>query len=182
MSIKSLKGLFPENQILAECYDMDCAIEIEQQYNLIEQEINNIKKKENSSCSLAAITYARMRIEQLRIPTFLEMAKKFLKEKNSVVIFVNFTATLKTLASQLKTNCVIYGDQHISERNKNIDDFSNDISHIIIVNIKSGGAGISLHDTRGRISKSINYIPILVCTRYFTSPRTYTPCKHKINS
>lgn len=149
MRIKDLKDVFPDNQILADCQDMDCAKEIEEQYALIQQEVEHLKNKEDESCALAAITYARMRIEQLKIPTFIEMTKKFLKENNSVVIFVNFTMTLKTLASELKTNCLIFGEQSIEERNKNIDDFNNDKSQIIIVNIRSGGAGISLHDTNG---------------------------------
>ncbi len=149
MKIKDLGDLFPENQILAECYDMECAKEIEEQYELIQQEVENLKNKEDSSCALAYIMYARMRIEQLRVPTFIEMAKKFLEENNAVAIFVNFTASLKLLAKELQTNCLIYGEQTLEERQKNIDDFNTDASQIIIVNIRSGGAGISLHDTIG---------------------------------
>ena len=44
---------------------------------------------------------------------------------------------------------MIYGEQTLEERNKNIDDFNNDHSRIIICNIKSGGCGISLNDQIG---------------------------------
>jgi SNF2 family DNA or RNA helicase len=150
MRIKDLGDLFPENQILAECYDMDMAEEIEKQYKIIEDEVNRLKNKEESSgYVLAKILYARMRIEQLRIPTFVEMAEKYLEEGCAVAIFVNFTSTLKTLAEQLKTNCVIHGEQSLVERDKNINDFNKDKSHVIIANIRSGGCGISLHDLNG---------------------------------
>lgn len=149
MSIKEVGDLFPENQIIANCYDMETAIEIEEQYKLIEQEVENLKNKEETSCALAAITYARMKIEQFRIPTFLEMANKMIDENNSVVLFVNYTITLKTLAQELKTKCLVYGEQTLEERTNNIDDFNTDKSRVIIVNILSGGAGISLHDTIG---------------------------------
>lgn len=144
------KGLFPDNQILAECYDMDCAEEIQKQYEIIESEVEKLKKKEDSSgCALTRILYARMRIEQLKIPTMLELAKKYLKENLAVVIFVNFTGTLKTIAKELKTNCLIYGEQTLEQRNKNISDFNSDASHIIICNMRSGNCGISLGDTVG---------------------------------
>ena len=49
----------------------------------------------------------------------------------------------------MKTNCVIYGEQTLEDRIKNIDDFNNDKSRIIVSNIRSGGVGISLNDTHG---------------------------------
>ncbi len=67
----------------------------------------------------------------------------------AVVIFVNFTQTLRTLADELKTNCLIFGEQTLEDRNKNINDFNTDKSQIIICNIRAGGLGISLHDLNG---------------------------------
>jgi hypothetical protein len=148
--ISDLGDAFPANQVLAQCYDMSTAKEIEEQYRLIEEEVARLKKKEESSgCVLAQILYARMRIEQLKIPTFLELAKKYREEGNALAIFVNFTMTLKTLADELGTRCLIYGEQSLEERNKAIRDFGEDRERVIICNIKSGGVGISLHDTNG---------------------------------
>jgi hypothetical protein len=150
MRIRELAGLFPDNQVLAQCYDMDTAKEIEEQYALIKDEVDRLKFKEQMSTSaLAEITYARMRIEQLKIPTFLEETKKFLDEGASVVIFVNFTNTLEALKTKLKTNCVVYGQQTLEERDHNIKLFNTDKSRVIICNARSGGVGISLHDTIG---------------------------------
>ena len=150
MRIADLGDAFPENQVLAECYDMNTAKEIEEQYKLIEEEVARLKKAEQrSGCVLAQILYARMRIEQLKIPTFIELAKKYRVEGNAVAIFVNFTMTLKTLAEELGTRCLIYGEQSLEERDKAIKDFEDDKEHIIICNIRSGGVGVSLHDTHG---------------------------------
>ena len=150
MRIRNLGKLFPDNQVLAEIYDMDCAEEIEKEYKLIEVEVERLKNaEENSGCALARILYARMRIEALKIPTFIEQAKKFLEEGNSVAIFVNFTQSLKTIADELNTTCTIHGQQTLEERNKAINDFNSDQSHAIICNIRSGGTGISLQDTLG---------------------------------
>ncbi len=91
-----------------------------------------------------------MKIEQLKVPTFIKMAKKYIEDNTSVAIFVNFTMTLQTIADQLHTKCVIFGEQTLQDREKNIDDFNSDKSRIIVCNIKSGGVGISLHDINGK--------------------------------
>jgi superfamily II DNA or RNA helicase len=150
MRSRDVKGLFPDNRILADCYEMENAKEIEEQYMLIEEEIQKLKSKEDSSnCVLAKILYARMRIEQLKIPTFVKMAKESLDNGNSVALFVNFTDTLKTIQKELNTKCVIYGQQSIEERDRSVRLFNQDKEHLIICNIRSGGVGISLHDTIG---------------------------------
>lgn len=150
MRIRDLGKLFPDNQVIATCYDMDSAEEIQKQYDLIEQEVERLKnREENSGCALSRILYCRMKIEMLKVPTYIEEAKKFLEEGNAVAIFVNFTQTLKTIADELKTNCVIHGQQTLEERNKAVKDFNTDASQIIICNVASGGVGISLHDTNG---------------------------------
>ncbi|MCZ6910420.1 MAG: helicase-related protein, partial [Rickettsia endosymbiont of Ixodes persulcatus] len=151
MKIKELGDLFPKNKIIAECYDMNNAVEIEKQYKIIEEEIEKLKNKEESSgCALSRILYARMRIEQLKIPTIIELTKKLINEGSSVAVFINFSMTLQTIADELDTTCIIWGEQSLDDRNKNIDNFNKDQSRVIICNIKSGGVGISLHDTIGK--------------------------------
>lgn len=120
MRTRDLGKLFPDNQILAECFDMDTAKEIEEQYNLIKNAVESLKRKEENARGLGKIMRARQRIELLKTPTFIDLAKKYLEEGLSVAIFVNFTDTLRTIADKLKTNCVIFGEQSIDERNKNI--------------------------------------------------------------
>lgn len=97
--------------------------------------------------------YARQEIEILKIPTFIDLAKEHLKENKSVVIFVNFTETLKSLAEKLNTKCLIYGEQTMEERDINIASFNADKEHICICNIRSGGTGISLNDLHGNFPR-----------------------------
>lgn len=151
MRIQELGALFPRNQVVAQCYDMDAAQEIEAQYAIIAHEVTRLRGREQAvQHELARILYARMRIEQLKVPCMLELARQYLDEGNAVVLFVNFANTLQVLAEQLGTRCTISGDQTLEERQANIDQFQSDASHVIVCNIRSGGVGVSLHDTHGR--------------------------------
>jgi len=169
MRIKDLGDIFPENKVKAECFDMTTKKEIEEQYKIIQQAVEDLKTKEEQSCALAQIIYARQRIEMLRVPTFVEIAKKYIKEGKSPVIFVNFTESLLKLGKELNTGCFIYGEQSMEERDKNIKNFNKDKERIIIANCASGGVGISLHDTIGKyprvsiISPSWSMVDIIQC-------------------
>lgn len=153
--IQDLGDLFPENQVLANCYDMDKADEIDELYEDIADAMAELKKKEeNSGCMLARIMYARMRIEQYKIPTMIELINEFLEENCAVAVFVNFNQTLQRLSEEFKTDCLIHGDQSRDERQNNIDAFMSDQSHIIIANLRSGGTGISLQDLHGNYPRA----------------------------
>ena len=149
MRISELGKLFPQNQIVAKCYDMDRTSDIEDAYREIEEALEELKQAESHASGLAKLTKARQKVELFKIPTFLEIAKDSLENNLSVAIFVNFTETLVSLAESLATGCLIYGDQTQEERDKNIESFNQNISPIIIANIKAGGVGISLHDVQG---------------------------------
>ena len=154
ISNSNIKTEFPDNHITAECIQMDNSVEIQKQYELIKAAAEELKNKEtNSGNALASILFARQRIEMLKIPAFIQLVKSHIDENKSVAIFVNFTDTLKNLAEKLQTKCLIYGEQSIEERVANIANFSNDTERIIICNIKSGGCGISLHDTIGNFPR-----------------------------
>ena len=149
MKISNTKNIFPDNCVIAESLEMDNAVEIQTQYEIIKQVVEDLKKKENSAIALAKLIYARQRIEMLKIPSFIKLTELHIGENKSVVIFVNFTDTLKTLSEKLNTKCLIFGEQNLEERDANIEDFNKDKVRICICNIKSGGCGISLHDTLG---------------------------------
>ena len=150
MRIRDLGDKFPSNQVLAECYQMDDAVELQHQYKLIEEAVKFRQLQEDSTaCKLVEILRARQKVEMIKVPTFIEMAKQYIEEGLAVAIFVNFTETLLAIADQLNTNCLIYGQQTLEQRNHNIERFNNDKSHIIVCNIRAGGVGISLHDKHG---------------------------------
>ncbi len=151
--IDALGKLFPETQIIATPYNMGKKreLEIEQEYSKIQQEIDNLhnKEKKDKSNILVKLLRSHQKIELLKIPLMIQLTNDFLENHYSVVIFVNFTQTLETLAKELYTDCIIYGEQTGEIRQKNIDRFMENKAKVIVVNIKSGGQGISLHDQYG---------------------------------
>jgi len=153
MSIDVLGDLFPETQITATPYSMGKTreTEIQNEYEIIYKELSKLKgkSKEDKANPLVLVLRAQQKIELLKIPTFVELTNDFLHNGFSVVIFVNFTQTLKSMAKLLFTNCLIYGEQHDKERQQNIDNFQSNKERLIICNIKAGGVGISLHDVYG---------------------------------
>ena len=151
--IDILGDLFPDTQITATPYTMSKkrAEEIEREYKILHQELDELKqKKDKDKINPLTLTIrAHQKIEILKIPTFIELANDFLHNGYSVVIFVNFTQTLKTLQEMLHTDSVVYGEQDYDDRLRIIEEFQDNKTRIIILNIKAGGVGISLHDVAG---------------------------------
>jgi superfamily II DNA or RNA helicase len=120
--------------------------------------LNNIKDLNSTNTTtkkngIGSIQKLRQEIEFLRIDTICELSIKYLTQTKSIAIFVNFTNTIKELSKRLNCECIIWGSQTLKERIKAIDDFCSDKSRIIICNIQSGSAGISLHDTLGNFPR-----------------------------
>ena len=153
MRIDVLGDLFPETQIVGTPYTMGNAIEnkISAQYKIISDELEKLKDKtkKDKGNILVKVMRAHQKIEILKVPTFVELTKDFFENGFSVVIFVNFTQTIELLASILKSNCLIYGNQKAFDRERNIQDFQINKEKLIICNIKAGGVGVSLHDIHG---------------------------------
>lgn len=153
MRISVLGDLFPPSQIVAMPYSMGLKREkeIEFEYRELAKYIDKIKEqsKKDKGGILTRILRAQQKIELLKIPTFVELAKDFESNGFSIVIFVNFTQTLETLAKMLNATSMVYGQQSTEERDKAINDFQSNKTKYIICNIKAGGLGISLHDIHG---------------------------------
>lgn len=151
--IDILGDLFPQTQITAIPYTIgkNREKEIEKEYKKLAIELDEIKNKKNKDKinPLTITIRAHQKIEILKIPTFIELANDFLYNNYSVVIFVNFTQTLKTLSEYLKTDSIVYGEQDYNDRMNIIENFQENKTKIIILNIKAGGLGISLHDKYG---------------------------------
>jgi superfamily II DNA or RNA helicase len=154
MRIDELGDLFPETQILAIPYNIGKTkeIEIQHEYEKIADYLEKLKEKKNKEKGgiLVNIIRSHQKIEILKIPIFIDLIHEFKEEGKSIAIFLNFTQTLKMLSNLLKTKCLIYGEQTDNERQKNIENFQNNLEKIILCNIKAGGIGISLHDLTGR--------------------------------
>ena len=142
LSIATLGDAFPDTQISADTYTMTDSAKIKNQYSVIQ-------KKVKKGFSLIKLQTEFRNIELLKVPTFVELTNDYIANGLSVVIFVNYVDTLNALSKILKTNTLIYGNQHAIDRDKCIDDFQSNKSRIMIANIKAGNAGISLHDLHG---------------------------------
>jgi superfamily II DNA or RNA helicase len=155
MRIADLGDQFPETLIISEAYDMDEAEEIQRIYAEMKAEIKKLEarmEKDWKANVLTAQLRARQKVELLKVPTLVAMAHDGVAEGMSVVIFVNFAATLQALSHRLETFSVVHGDQTAQDRNQWLNRFQQDKEHIIICNIKAGGVGVSLHGTRPRLA------------------------------
>lgn len=140
-----VKNLYPECEIIAKCYDMDTNEEIDENYNKLKEIMKTTDKKKIMS-EYIRTNHAN---DILKIKTIVSETKLNIIAGNSVVIFVNYTDCLITLSELLNTKCLVYGEQKIEDRYKNIKDFQEDRERVIICNIKCGSNGISLHDLNG---------------------------------
>lgn len=148
---------FPETQINAECFSMEeeSTNKINNIYAEMAKELALLNKKikkegKDNANVLTAIIRARQKIELLKIPIFIELIEEAFEAGMSVVVFLNFEDSINALAERFNTSCIIKGSNKEEERQKNIDDFQSDKERLIIVNIQSGGAGLSLHDINGK--------------------------------
>jgi superfamily II DNA or RNA helicase len=151
MQISKLGNLFPKNSNSAECYYLDSTTEIDKLYKEIDESLTVLKDKcfTDKGFALVKITRARQKIELLKIPIFVELVKQYLENKYSVVIFVNFNDTLNILSKMLETRCIINGEIGITQKLRNIEDFTENRSNIILCNIQAGGESINLNDKYG---------------------------------
>lgn len=79
----------------------------------------------------------------------MDMIEEGLEDGMSVVVFVNFTETLEAIVKKLNTLCIFDGKTKDEVRQQSVDDFQSGKEKVILVNIASGGAGLSLHDIHG---------------------------------
>ena len=144
---------FPDSEVIAECYNMDDADvkKINDCHAEMQKELKQLAKlsKTDKASELTAILRARQQIELVKVPLFIDMIEEGLEDGMSVVVFVNFTETLQAIAKRLGTLCIFDGKTKDEVRQQSVDDFQSGKERVILVNIASGGAGLSLHDIHG---------------------------------
>lgn len=154
---------FPQCEIIAENYNMEeqDALQINEVYADMERELAELAKIEKADQKradakdreLQKITIqlrARQRIELIKVPLFVEMIEDAINDGFSVAVFVNFTETINAISARLKTTCIFDGKTPDAIRDRNVELFQEDKERVILVNIQSGGAGLSLHDLHGK--------------------------------
>ena len=145
---------FPDSEVIAECYNMDDSDvkKINECHAEMQKELKKLAKltKTDKISELTAILRERQEIELVKIPLFIEMVEEGIESGMSIVVFVNFTDTLNALAQRLNTKCIFDGKTSNEIRQKNVDDFQSDKERVILVNVQSGGAGLTLGDMIGK--------------------------------
>lgn len=157
---EQMKDMFPDNRVLAECFDMGTnTAKIQSAYDHMEVEIARLdeRSKDYRAHVFAEIMKTRRMTEILKVPTLLEMIKDLYEEGISPVVFVNFQETMAALQNRLvdygDVVGVIKGGQSARERQLHIDEFQANTRRIMLVNLAAGNAGISLHDLDGRFPR-----------------------------
>lgn len=144
---------FPESEVIAQCYNMDDedVKKINELHSEMQKELKNLAKltKTDKASELTAILRARQQIELVKVPLFIDMIEEGLENGMAIVVFVNFTETLQAIAKRLNITCIFDGKTSDVERQKNVENFQAGKERVILVNIASGGAGLSLHDIHG---------------------------------
>jgi SNF2 family DNA or RNA helicase len=154
-----VKEAFPDaiyNTTLVKLTDKSKQIQNKAYDDLIEK-IKLLKEEKPGQDFQAAKLVEELRYRQLaeilKVDSFVLLAQDYIQMGFSVIIFVNFRETLDSLATKLKTDSLIYGDQENKggqSRSKVIDDFQNDRTRLIIAMGAAAGTSISLHDVTGK--------------------------------
>jgi hypothetical protein len=163
MTRKMFDKIFPDNHVMAECFDMGSNTDkINKVYLQMESELAALEESSAnySSHHFAIMTKARRMAELLKVPTMVEMIEDWYDEGISPVVFVNFTDTVEAIEKQLAKNrkfdgkiARIVGGQSDKVRQKDIELFQSDNKRIMIANLAAGNAGVSLHDLIGNFAR-----------------------------
>jgi hypothetical protein len=102
--------------------------------------------------ALTADLRYRQATELLKAPTVAEMARNYVGQGLSVLVFVNFRETLAWFMKTFDTRMAIFGDQERFniDREMVIDKFQKNEARLIFLMEQAGGQSISLHDLDGR--------------------------------
>jgi superfamily II DNA or RNA helicase len=157
-------ALFPENEVIAEAYDMGKNSKlIQNAYDRMEVELIKLEEscQNYSENILAVITKERRTIEMLKVPTLLEMIHNLYKDGKSVACFVNYTETIQVLREHLNKDKefqgkigMIYGGNSVKNRIEDVDNFNADKLRIMLCNLAAGGQSINLHDLNGKYPRA----------------------------
>lgn len=147
---------FPDCEIIAEAYNIEenSTKELKEVYSDMNRELLllSAKCKNTAEWKINAMVIqlrARQKAELLKVPLFVEMIEDSISDGLSVAVFVNFSETIRALAKRLQTKCIVWGENKGTDRDDNIAAFQADEERVILVNVKAGGAGLSLHDLNG---------------------------------
>lgn len=145
---------FPERDVTAELFDLEEGGAINRLYDEMASAIVELAERSADDISadhpLTKILRARQKVELLKVPVAVELARDYLDKGYSVGIFVNFSQTMSELRARLKCDCFIDGSAAgVKYRQRSIDAFNENTERLILINSEAGGVAVSLPDTSG---------------------------------
>lgn len=191
---KQFGKYFPENQVIPDVFNMGTnTVKINKVYEEMEYELDKLEKQsENySTHHFAVMMKARRKTELLKVPSMVEYIEDLYDEGISPVLFLNFNDSVLSLKNKINKKLhdkigMIVGGQSAKKRKSDIEQFQSDEKRIMIVNLRAGNAGISLHDLNGKhprhslISPSFSAIDMLQSLGRIHRAEGKTPCVQKI--
>ena len=154
LTVDDFPDSFKQNRVFVEPIAFGSAAKIAKAYSdfgVTPEIITNLLENgtvEDSDWGLVNLLRARQLAESLKAKDMADMAKDYVEQGHSVVLFVNFTDTVDVLCELLECLC-IKGGQKVDDRQDIIDAFQRDEEHVLVINTAAGGTGISLHDVNG---------------------------------
>jgi hypothetical protein len=145
---------FPKCTISAELYDLEENKTIDRLYEEMQEAVDNLDAKSERDLApdspLTKMLRAQQKLELLKVPIAVEIARDYQAKGHSVVIGVNFSQTLAEIKQRLGWTCFVDGSPNGTRfRQQHIDDFQANRQTGMVMNVKAGGVAISLHDLWG---------------------------------
>lgn len=131
---------FPKTQIIAETYTS-------KDYKSIRKYRKKIKEYEKEK-SLSKITKTLQKIELIKVPIFVDLAKDLLSSGFHVVVFFNYLESIKQF-QEIMGGEILQGDTNQKTRDNIVKKFSQDKIPLITVS-KKLQEGVSFHDINGK--------------------------------
>lgn len=154
MRISDLGDQFPETQITADVYPIAKAKAQSKAFDILLEQIDQLKRDKKDGWQAAAMVLNlryRQMAEMLKVDLLIELAKEGIENNLSILIFVNFKATMHELLQAFPEAATIHGGQtNNNVRQAEIDRFQSDKTRVVIAQVMAGGVGVSLHDVTGK--------------------------------
>lgn len=130
------------------------SVELEQKWQAAEAVLDNMRrtgKKEGAIETVRQNLYMACwkLAEEITIPYVASHARKRMQSGRSVAMFMSFTSTREEMCKQMKTRAGFYGGMTQKRREYYQQQFQTNREHILINQIRAGGASVSLHDITG---------------------------------
>jgi hypothetical protein len=162
---------FPTVSVSTGLYDLEDPSKVDALYAEMREPLDRLSKRmESDVCAEMEITKMlriRQKLELLKVPLAIELAKDAVEKGHSVGIFLNFKETMDELRRRLGCDCYIDGSPAGKRfRERNIENFQADKERIILVNSEAGGLAVSLHDLHGNHSREGLVFPVFSATTF----------------